>query len=102
MDLPGSSDVGDASHVAPCAQFVGACYAAGTPAHSWQMVAQGKSSMAVKGMMFAADVLADAAIKVLDDPEIAKKAKEEFDLVTEGKKYECPIPPEVKPAASRD
>lgn len=101
VDLPGSSDVGDASHVAPCAQFVGACYAAGTPAHSWQMVAQGKSSMAVKGMVFAADVLADAAIKVLDDPEIAKKAKEEFDLVTEGKKYECPIPPEVKPAASR-
>ncbi len=101
VDLPGSSDVGDASHVAPCAQFVGACYAAGTPAHSWQMVAQGKSPMAFKGMMFAADVLADAAVRIIDDPEIAARAREEFDLVTDGKKYECPIPPEVKPAASR-
>lgn len=101
IDLPGSSDVGDASHVAPCAQFIAACYAAGTPAHSWQMVAQGKSDIAWKGMEFASDVLADAAIHVIDDPEIAKKAKEEFDLVTDGKKYKCPIPPEVQPAASR-
>ena len=38
----GSTDVGDVSWVTPTAQCWGACYAYGTPFHSWQMVAQGK------------------------------------------------------------
>ena len=78
-----------------------ATYAAGTPGHSWQMVAQGKSSIAHKGQMYAAEVLADAAIRAIEEPEIIKKAKEEFLAVTGGKPYVCPIPADVKPAASR-
>ncbi|MBQ7796067.1 MAG: amidohydrolase [Lachnospiraceae bacterium] len=101
VNLAGSSDVGDASYCAPTAQFVGATFAAGTPAHSWQMVAQGKSSIAHKGMMYAAEVLADAAIHAIENPEIIEKAKAEFKEATGGKKYSCPIPAEVKPAASR-
>ncbi|MEA4932432.1 MAG: amidohydrolase [Lawsonibacter sp.] len=97
VPIPGSSDVGDCSHVVPTAQFVGACFVPGTPAHSWQTVAQGKSGAAVKGMLYAASVLADAATHVIDDPSIAERAKEEFDKVTEGKPYICPIPPEIKP-----
>lgn len=97
VPIPGSSDVGDCSHIVPTAQFVGACFVPGTPAHSWQMVAQGKSGTAVKGMLYAASVLADAAIRVIDDPSIAERAKEEFIKVTEGKPYSCPIPPEIKP-----
>lgn len=45
----GSTDVGDVSWVTPTAQCWGACYAYGTPFHSWQMVAQGKLSLAHKG-----------------------------------------------------
>ena len=97
----GSSDVGDASYCAPTAQFVAATYAAGSPAHSWQMVAQGKASIAHKGQMYAAEVIADAAIKAIENPEIIEKAKAEFIEVTGGKPYQCPIPAEVKPAASR-
>lgn len=97
VSIPGSSDVGDCSYVVPTAQFVGACFVPGTPAHSWQMVAQGKSGAAVKGMLYAASVLADAAIHVIDHPSIAERAKAEFDKVTEGKPYTCPIPPEIKP-----
>ena len=49
----GSTDVGDVSWVTPTAQCWGACYAYGTPFHSWQMVAQGKLSLAHKGMVHA-------------------------------------------------
>ena len=99
--LMGSADTGDASYCAPTAQFVAATYAAGTPGHSWQMVAQGKASIAHKGQMFAAEVLADTAIRALEEPEIIEKAKIEFLEVTGGKPYICPIPADVKPAASR-
>lgn len=95
--IPGSSDVGDCSHVVPTAQFIGGCFVPGTPAHSWQMVSQGKSEIAVKGMIYAAQVLADAAKRVIEEPEIAENARREFEEETEGRHYACPIPPEIKP-----
>lgn len=97
IDVPGSSDVGDCSHVVPTAQFVAACCTPGTPGHSWQMVAQGKESIAVKGMLYAAAVLSQAARRVVDDPEIVRKAREEFLEETGGAPYQCPIPPQVLP-----
>jgi aminobenzoyl-glutamate utilization protein B len=48
-DLPASTDVGDVSWVVPTVQLWGANYAIGTPYHTWQMVAQGKSSTCIKG-----------------------------------------------------
>ena len=95
--IPGSSDVGDCSHVIPTAQFVGACFVPGTPAHSWQMVSQGKEEIAIKGMLYASKVLADASIKLIENPELIKLAKKEFIQITDGKGYSCPIPPEIKP-----
>ncbi|MDD4723002.1 MAG: amidohydrolase [Acidaminococcaceae bacterium] len=95
--IAGSSDVGDTSHVVPTAQFTAACFVPGTPAHSWQMVAQGKSSIALKGMFYAADVLASATKKIIDDSSFVTAAQAEFKIVTEGQSYVCPIPAEVKP-----
>lgn len=97
ISIPGSSDVGDCSHVVPTAQFVAACFVPGTPGHSWQMVAQGKDKTAVKGMIYAAEVLAKAAETIYNNPSIIEKAKEEFIQVTGGKKYVCPIPKEILP-----
>ena len=97
MDIPGSSDVGDCGHVVPTGQFIGACFAPGTPAHSWQMVAQGKSGTAVKGMLYAAKVLAYAGQKIFENPEISEAAHREFIDKTGGKPYSCPIPPDVLP-----
>ncbi len=37
--MPGSTDVGDVSWVAPTAQISVACYPQGIPPHSWQFVA---------------------------------------------------------------
>ena len=95
--VPGSSDVGDASKVVPTAQFIAATATPGTPAHSWQMTAQGKSGTAAKGMWYAAQVLADAAITLVQNPALIQKAKQEFREATEGKPYECPIPANIPP-----
>ncbi len=96
----GSTDVGDVSWVVPTAQIRTACYAYDTPGHSWQLVAQGKSSIAMKGMFKAADVLGKAAIRLIEEPEEIKKAKAEFRKRTGGEKYKCLIPKEIKPHVS--
>lgn len=94
--MPGSTDVGDVSYCAPTAQVNVATVALGTPGHSWQMTAQSCSSMANKGNAAAAKVMALTAAKIVDDPELLKKAKEEL-VKTTGGRYECPIPADVKP-----
>ena len=42
--MMGSTDVGDVSWVVPTVQARGATYAIGTPGHSWQLTAQGKTA----------------------------------------------------------
>lgn len=97
VTVAGSSDVGDVSNVVPTAQIITACYTVGTPAHSWQEVAQGKSSMAMKGTLLAAEVMSKAAIKLMVNEDILQAAKDEFKESRNGQEYICPIPMEVKP-----
>lgn len=99
MDLvmPGSTDVGDVSWVAPTGQISTAVWAACTPGHSWQIVAQGKNSIAHKATLYAAKVMADTIIELLNDPQAIAQAKEELAERLEGGKYICPIPKDVKP-----
>ncbi len=75
---PCSTDVGYVSMVAPTAQLVTATWVSGTPAHTWQVVAVGATSIAEKGMINAAKTMAFTAIDLYLDPETVKKAKEEF------------------------
>ena len=91
----GSTDVGDVSWVTPTAQFTATTWASGNPGHSWQNVAMGKSSVAHKGVLFAAKVLAATAADLMTKPEILEKAKAEF-AVSAAAGYDCPIGPEVK------
>jgi aminobenzoyl-glutamate utilization protein B len=95
--LPGSTDVGDVSWIVPTAQVVTACYALGTPEHSWQLVSQDRTSIGHKGMILAAKVLALSAIDALESPEIIEKAKEELAERLGGHEYRCAIPDEVTP-----
>lgn len=95
--LMGSTDVGDVSWVVPTAQFWGTCFVAGTPLHSWQLVSQGKTALAHKGMLQAAKVLADSALVLFANPELVEKAKQEL-KEERGGNYESPIPKEVKPS----
>ena len=93
----GSTDVGDVSWCVPTGQFNTACFAYGASGHSWQWVAQGKSSVADKGMKYAGRVLCDAAVKLHNNPELIEKAKRELKYKLDGESYKCPIPKDVKP-----
>ena len=93
----GSTDVGDVSWVVPTAQINTACYSYGAGAHSWQWVAQGKSTIALKGALLAAKVMADTVIACFEDHAIIEAAKKEFDERLNGEKYQSLIPAEVKP-----
>jgi aminobenzoyl-glutamate utilization protein B len=99
VPIPGSSDVGDVSWNVPTAQVATACYALGTPEHSWQLVSQGRTSLGHKGMLLAAKVIAASCIDVFEHPEIAEKAKAELSERLEGESYRSAIPKDVKPQA---
>ncbi len=74
----GSTDVGDVSFTVPTVGMGAATWVPGTPAHSWQAVAAGGTSIGNKGMMIAAKTLALTTINLLQDGELVKKAKVEF------------------------
>jgi len=95
--LPGSTDVGDVSWVAPTAQCVMTTAAAGTAFHTWQMVAQGKTSYAHKGMLHVAKVLALTAIYLLEDENLINEAKKRHAKNVGPKGYQCPIPDHIQP-----
>ncbi len=96
----GSTDVGDVSWVVPTATINTACFAYGAGGHSWQWVAQGKSSIAHKAELYAAEILCEAAVRLNEHPEILQAARAEFDKRMDGQKYECLIPDDVKPHVS--
>jgi aminobenzoyl-glutamate utilization protein B len=74
-----STDVGDVSWRVPTVQLTAATWVPGTPAHSWQAVAAGGTTIGVKGMMVAAKAMALTAIDLFTDPSHLTKARAEFD-----------------------
>lgn len=93
----GSTDVGDVSWVAPTVQARVATHAIGTPGHSWQITAQGKSGTAHKGLVYAAKAMAGTAVDALADPALIAAAKADLARRTARTPYICPIPAEVTP-----
>ena len=94
----GSTDVGDVSWVVPTGQVSVVTCAAGTAFHSWQCVAQGKSSIAHKGMIAAAKIMACTGVDLLTKPELLESAKKDWVENLEGETYPNPLPEDVKPA----
>jgi aminobenzoyl-glutamate utilization protein B len=95
--MMGSTDVGDVSWVIPTVQARVATHAIGTPGHSWQITAQGKSGQAKKGLVHAAKIMAAVAVEALADPMLLARAKVDHQARTEATPYECPLPADVKP-----
>jgi aminobenzoyl-glutamate utilization protein B len=95
--MMGSTDVGDVSWVVPTVQARVATHAIGTPGHSWQITAQGKSGQAKKGMVHAAKVMAGVAVDALGDPALIARAKADLAARTEAVPYACPLPANVMP-----
>ena len=93
----GSTDVADVSWQAPTVEFNTASWVLGTPAHSWQAVAQSGVGLGHKSLIFASKVLASTALDLLMDDGLLKRAKEEHKRRLRGRVYKPPIPPEMKP-----
>ena len=75
----GSTDVGDVSFVVPTVGFGTATWVPGTPAHSWQAVAAGGTSIGHKGMLVAAKTLTATAIDLFSNTDLINEAKKEFE-----------------------
>lgn len=95
----GSTDVGDVSWNCPTAQIHVVTTAAKTPGHSWQFTSCNRTSIAHKGVNCAGKVMGATVIDLIENPEIIKKANEEFLERLEGETYKCPIPAGIKPQA---
>ena len=76
--LRGSTDISNVSKSVPMAQVFTCCVPVGMPGHTWQTVVSAGGEIGRKGMMYAAEVIADASLYLLDNPAAVREAKEEF------------------------
>jgi aminobenzoyl-glutamate utilization protein B len=75
----GSTDVADVSWNVPTVGLRTATWVPGTPAHSWQAVAAGGTSIGHKGMTSAAQTLALTGAELFTHPGLIEKARVEFE-----------------------
>ncbi|TCV70089.1 aminobenzoyl-glutamate utilization protein B [Neorhizobium sp. R1-B] len=95
--MGGSTDVGDVSWVVPTVQAYGATLAVGTQLHTWQVVAQGKSPLAHKGMISAAKAMAATGLAAIESEQLREAAWADLKRRRKGQVYTSPIPPGAEP-----
>ena len=93
---PGSTDVGDVSHVVPTYQIYVAGQGIGGPGHSWQMTAYSGSHVGTASMLCAAKVLGLSGLRPLEQPELVKAAWGHFHQ-NQPEAYVSPLPEDLKP-----
>lgn len=93
---PGSTDVGDVSHVVPTYQIYVAGQGIGCPGHSWQMTAYSGHHVGFASMLCAAKVLGVSGLRLLEDPELIRMAWENFHE-NQQVPYVSPLPLDLKP-----
>lgn len=91
----GSTDVAEVSWICPTGEISAATWTAGTAAHSWQATAQSGMSIGHQGMLTAARTLAIAGFKLLTNPALLQRAREQFVRDTGGRPYVSPLPAEM-------
>ncbi|MCC6306351.1 MAG: amidohydrolase [Rhodobacteraceae bacterium] len=95
--LIGSTDVADVSWAVPLTEVLVATHAIGTPAHSWQITAQGKAPAAKKGMTHAARAMARTAEMLFTDPALLARARDEHAERLRATPYRSPLPADLAP-----
>lgn len=97
VPMLGSTDLGDISWAVPFAQVCGGTMAIGTPLHTWQVVAQGKSDAAHKAMVQVSKAIAGTAVDLFTDPHHLAEAKADFKARLAKEPYESPLTPDAEP-----
>jgi len=77
--LAPSTDISNVSKTVPTAQVFTCCMPIGTPGHTWQVTASVGSSIGHKGMLYAAQVIADATMNLITNPQLIMDAQKEFE-----------------------
>ena len=99
--FPASTDVGDLSWKAPVSMLNTACWPLNAAAHSWGVVASGGMSIGHKGMMYAAKVMAQAALELYTNPATLQAVRAEFEAATSATPYISPIPDDKLPPQNK-
>lgn len=89
--LGAATDVGDVSWQIPVGCFSFASTVVGAPGHSWYYTAAASSGIGHRGTQNASKILALAAYRILTEPALLKKAKQEHADNTKECKYVCPL-----------
>ena len=92
----GSTDTADVSWNCPTVQMHIGNWVVGTPGHSWQSTSQSRGSYGKRSMLYAGKAVAGTIMRLIENPELVKQAREEFEEKTIGG-YVCPIPAEITP-----
>lgn len=92
----GSTDVGDVGAAVPTLNLNVAAACIGNVGHTWQMTAQSCSPLAHKALLTAGKMMALAAVRTMERPDVIEKAKAEVKK-RNGGNYTCPLPDSVKP-----
>lgn len=77
--LNSSSDSGDVSRIMPTNLFTVACFPIGVAPHTWQAAAAAGSSIAEKGALYAAKIMAGTAYDLLHKPKVLEQIIKEFE-----------------------
>jgi aminobenzoyl-glutamate utilization protein B len=92
-----SNDNGDVTWVVPSASLNFPGSVPGIGYHNWQAAVTPTSTIAHKGMVAGAKVLAGTIIDLLSRPELVAAARAEFDKQTSEMKYFAVLPADAKP-----
>ena len=92
-----SNDNGDVTWVVPSGYFNFPASVPGVTYHNWRAGVTPISSISHKGQVAGAKVLAATMLDLFTEPEVLKRAKEQFLLDTTGTEYFSLLPPEAKP-----
>ncbi|MFC1803719.1 M20 family metallopeptidase [Thermoproteota archaeon] len=76
---PGSTDLGNVSHLIPCMEGRIAIAPEGTAGHSVEFKEAAKSDLAYEGMIIGAKALAMTGVDLLENPELIVKAKKDLE-----------------------
>jgi aminobenzoyl-glutamate utilization protein B len=98
----GSTDVAEVTRMAPGVSLYVATSGLNLPWHSWATAASHGRPGAAKGASVAAKTLAMTAMDFLQDEDLRKRAKAEFDEKMKEQPYTSPVPIGQKPILPED